>query len=74
MVKPSYEKLWMGEDVLGSMRLLADGYREMGQYEFALCAYKYLLFRTYSSGFDQEIRNHISTCLSGLGMEAETSS
>ena len=67
-VGPSYQKLWRVEDVLGSMRALADGYREMGEHEYALYAYKYLLYHTFDQGFDPEIRGHISTCLAALGM------
>jgi len=51
-VLPSFNKLWNGEDVLVNMRELAEGYFEMGEYEFALYAYKFILFQTYDGGFD----------------------
>jgi len=68
-VLPSLAKLFNGEDVLESMRSLADGYVEMREYEFAIYAYKYILFRTYKDGFDQAVVRQISTCLEALGME-----
>jgi hypothetical protein len=68
-VLPSLTKLFNGEDVLVSMRSLADGYLEMREYEFAIYAYKYILFRTYDDGFDQAIIRQISVCLQNLGME-----
>jgi len=68
-VLPSLTKLFNGEDVLVSMRSLADGYFEMREYEFAIYAYKYILFRTYDDGFDQAIIRQISVCLQNLGME-----
>jgi tetratricopeptide (TPR) repeat protein len=67
-VLPSFGKLYKGEDVLVNMRSLADGYLEMGEYEFAVYAYKYILFRTYDDGFDPAIVRQISTCLEALDM------
>lgn len=52
-VLPSFAELFGGENVLVNMNTLADGYYEMGEYEFALYSYKFLLFRTYDDGFDQ---------------------
>jgi len=68
-VLPSFAKLFKGEDVLVNMRSLADGYFEMREYEFAIYAYKYILFRTYDDGFDHASVERISLCLRGLGME-----
>jgi tetratricopeptide (TPR) repeat protein len=68
-VLPSFAKLCSGEDVLVNMRSLADGYYEMGEYEFAVYAYKFLLFRTYDDGFDQAVVGQMGLCLEGLGME-----
>lgn len=70
-VWPSYVKLSKREDVANSMRLLADGYRETREHEFALYAYKFLLYASADSGgaLDREIRGHISTCLTGISME-----
>lgn len=67
-VLPSFDELFKGEDVLVNMRTLADGYYEMGEYEFAVYAYKYILFRTYEDGFDPAIVRQISICLKALGM------
>ena len=68
-VLPSFAELCGGETVLVNMKILADGYYEMGEYEFALYAYKILLFRTYDDGFDQAVVGRIGLCLEGLGME-----
>jgi hypothetical protein len=68
-VLPSYAKLYEGEDVLTNMKSLADGYFEMREYEFAVYAYKYILFRTYNDGFDQVIVRQIAACLEALGMQ-----
>jgi tetratricopeptide (TPR) repeat protein len=68
-VLPGFAELFKGENVLVNMRSLADGYFEMREYEFAIYAYKYILFRTYDDGFDQAIVGRISTCLERLGME-----
>ncbi len=54
-VEPSYGKLWKGEDVIANMKELADGYYEMEEYEFALYAFKYLLFHSYERGFDHNL-------------------
>jgi hypothetical protein len=51
-----------------NMKTLADGYYEMGEYEFAFYAYKFLLFRTYDDGFDQAVVGRMGLCLEGLGM------
>ena len=68
-VLPSFAKLWKGEDALVNMKALADGYFEMREYEFAIYAYKYVVFRTYNDGFDQAIVRQIAMCLQALGME-----
>jgi len=68
MVEPSYNKLWKGEDSIVNMKKLADGYFEMEEYEFALYAYKYLLFHTYDSGFDQTLISSIKMYLEALKM------
>jgi hypothetical protein len=68
-VRPAYAGLYKGEDVLTNMKSLADGYFEMREYEFALYAYKYVLFRTYKEGFDQAIVGQIAACLQAMGME-----
>ena len=68
-VLPGFAKLWKGEEVLVNMKALADGYFEMGEYEIAIYAYKYVLFRTYNDGFDQAIVRQIAACLEALGME-----
>jgi len=67
-VMPSYKKLWNGEEILQSMRQLADGYFEMQEYEFSLYAYKYLLFSTYQGGFNQELITKMSSCFVKLKM------
>ncbi len=67
-VEPSYSKLWKGEAVNANMKELADGYYEMEEYEFALYAYKYLLFHTYNRGFDQYLIRRITLCLEKLEM------
>jgi len=41
----------------------------MREYEFAIYAYKYVVFRTYNDGFDQAIVRQIAMCLEALGME-----
>ena len=41
----------------------------MREYEFAIYAYKFVLFRTYNAGFDQAIVRQIAMCLKALGME-----
>jgi tetratricopeptide (TPR) repeat protein len=68
-VLPSFSKLWKGEEVLVNMKALADGYFGMREYEFAIYAYKYVLFRTYNDGLDQATVRQIVTCLEALGME-----
>jgi tetratricopeptide (TPR) repeat protein len=68
-VLPSYAKLWEGEEVLASMKALADGYFEMGEYELAIYAYKYVLFRTYDETFDRAIVARITACLQALNMQ-----
>ena len=68
-VLPSFANLYNGENVLVNMRTLADGYFEMGEYEFAFYAYKFLLFRTYGDGFDQAVVGQMGLCLKALGME-----
>jgi len=68
MVEPSYNKLWKGEDSIVNMKKLGDGYFEMKEYEFALYAYKYLLFHTYNNGFDQTLISPIKMCLEALNM------
>ena len=45
-VLPGFAGLYKGENVLVNMRSLADGYFEMREYEFAIYAYKYILFRS----------------------------
>ena len=67
--KPSYEKLWKGENILENMNELGDGYFEMGEFEFAIYAYKYLLFETYDDGFDDGIVEKIYKCLNGLNID-----
>ena len=66
---PSYTNLRRGEEVQASMRKLADGYFEMQEYEFALYAYKYLLFHNYERGFNKELICQISICLEELEMD-----
>jgi hypothetical protein len=67
-VAPSCEKLWKGENVLINMRELADGCFEMQEYEFALYAYRFLLFHTYDGKFNQSLVARISDCLIKLEM------
>jgi hypothetical protein len=67
-VLPSTTKLWNGEDSEASMRDLADGYFAMKEYEYALYAYKYLLFRPKFQRFDSDIIDRIHVCLEELGM------
>jgi len=67
-VLPSYNRLRNCEEPIASMRLLADGYFEMKEYEYALYAYKYLLFHPDNTGFDDEIIYQIHRCLEKLGV------
>jgi hypothetical protein len=51
------------------MRSLADGYFELGEYEFAFYAHEYILFRTYDNGFDRTVAGRMRMCLKALRVE-----
>jgi len=68
-VLPNFAKLWKGGGALVNMKALADGYFQMREYEFAIYAYKYVLFRTYNDEFDQAIVQQIAACLEAMGMK-----
>lgn len=68
-ILPAYQRLWGGEDSVANMHRLAEGYRVIGEYEFAFYALKYVLFHDFRGEFDDRTVADARTCLSELGME-----
>lgn len=67
IVEPCYNELWKGINVIENMEKIGDGYYEMGEYEFAIYSYKYVLYHTYDDGFRDDIIKRIDLCFNGLG-------
>ena len=65
-VLPSYEALLKGENMLQNLEIFADGCVEMELYEYAIYAYRLLLFHDPSKDFDEKIINKINNCLDKL--------
>jgi tetratricopeptide (TPR) repeat protein len=65
---PAYYALWQGKDPVENMRVLGDSYFEIGEYEFAFYAYKWVLFHTFTGQFDRHCVAQARLCLEELGM------
>ena len=67
-VLPSYGAFLKGENMLKNLEIFADGCVEMELYEYAIYAYRLLLFQDLSKDFDKAVISKINNCLDKLSV------